>query len=137
MSPLTQFIYGICDNTQHFINVYIWGEGTTKRGADNIVSCLCWDLEIGGISGEKKVKRLVIIADNYPVKKNVLKFCAWLVEAIWAGEVVLFFLIKGHTKKRDSKFSALKQGTNGVNIFMEQGLDQANTRNNSDSVGLT
>ena len=40
------------------------------------------------------MKRLVIIADNCSGQnKNfcVIKFCTWLVEAGWAGEVVLLF----------------------------------------------
>ena len=44
------------------------------------------------------MKRLVIIADNCPAQnKNfyIVRFCAWIVEAGWAEEVVLFFLIKG------------------------------------------
>ena len=45
MSPLTQYIYGVCNNAKRFMNVYIWGEGTANRGAVNIVSCLYWDLE--------------------------------------------------------------------------------------------
>ena len=40
MSPRTEFIYGVCNNSDSFMNVYIWGEGTANRGADNIVSCL-------------------------------------------------------------------------------------------------
>ena len=45
MSPLTQLIFGIVNNAQRFMNTYIWSEGTAARGADNIVSCLYWDLE--------------------------------------------------------------------------------------------
>ena len=97
MSPLTQYIYGVCNNAKRFMNVYIWGEGTANRGADNIVSCLYWDLEKQGIIGGTKVKRIVIIADNYSAQnKNfcMMKFCTWLVEANWSGKVVLFFLVK-------------------------------------------
>ena len=70
-----------------------------------------------GIIGGEGVKRLVIIADNCPGQnKNncVFKFCCWLVEAGWAKEVVMMFLIKGHTKNEcDSKFNSLKKGRDG------------------------
>ena len=124
MSPKTQFIFGICNNAKRSMNVYIWGEGTANQGGDNIVSCLYWDLVMQGIIGGTKVKRLVINTDNCSGQnKNfcVLKFCVWLVEAGWAGEVVLHFLIKGHTKNEcDSKFNTLKRGTYGINIFTER-----------------
>jgi hypothetical protein len=45
LSPLTQYIFGICINAKRFMDVYIWSESTTNRGADNIVSCLYWDLQ--------------------------------------------------------------------------------------------
>ena len=66
-------------------------------GADNIVSCLYWDLTRRGILGGEKAKRVVIIADNCAGQKNnfcVLKFYCWLVETDWVDEVVLFFLNK-------------------------------------------
>ena len=78
MSPKTEYIFGVCNNATNFMNVYIWGEETANRGADNMM------------------KHLVVIADNCPGQnKNfcVLKFCCWLVEAGWAGEVTLIFLI--------------------------------------------
>ena len=54
-----------------------------------MVSCLYWDLiRQGIIDGGKKVKYIVIIADNCPGQNKkfcVLKFCCWLVEAVWAG----------------------------------------------------
>lgn len=140
LSPMTQFIFGVCNNATRFMTTYIWGEGTAARGADNIVSCLYWYLVQNGIAGGTPVKRLVIIADNCPGQnKNfcVLHFCAWLVEAGWAREVVLHFLIKGHTKNEcDSKFNSLKAGTRGINIFTEEGLDAAYTKDNKDSIDL-
>ena len=66
-----------------------------------------------------------------------MKFCVWLVEASWCGEVVLMFLIKGHTKNEcDSKFNSLKQGTRGVNIFTERGLGAAYTKDNKEAIIL-
>ena len=50
----------------------------------------------------------------------------------------MMFLIKGHTKNEcDSKFNSLKKGTFGVNIFTEQGLDAAYTKQNADDIRLT
>ena len=76
------------------------------------MSCLYWDLVRQGIiDGGTKVKHLVIISDHCPGQnKNfcVLNFCCWLVEAGWAGEVTIIFLIKGHTKNDcDVKFNIL------------------------------
>ena len=140
MSPKNQFIFGVVDNGTKKMNVYIWGEGKANRGADNIVSCLNWDLKRRGIIDGTKVKKLVIIADNCPSQnKNfcVLKFCCWVVEAGWAGEVELLFLIKGHTKNEcDVKFNILKKSTHGVNIFTERGLDHYYTKDNSDQIDL-
>ena len=100
--------------------VYIWGE-VMHIGEHTIFSCLYWDLVMQGIINGTKVKHLVIIADNCPGhNKNfcVVKLCAWLVEAGWAKEVTLLFLIKGHTKNNcDIKFNLLKRGTRGINIF--------------------
>ena len=87
MSPLTQCILELCNNVMRFMNVYIWGEGTANHGADNIVSCLYWDLERLGIIGGEKMKRIAIIADNCSGQnKNCCfsKIFMWLVEACWA-----------------------------------------------------
>ena len=138
MSPLTQFIFGIVNNATHFIDVYVWGEGTANRGADNIVSCLNSYLKKYKIVDGSKLKRLVIIADNCSGQnKNncVIKYCCWLVEAGWCGEVVLVFLVKGHTKNEcDSKFNMLKCGTRGFNIFTEEGLDAAYQKGNENEI---
>ena len=87
------------------------------------------------------MKRIVIIADNCSAQNKIfcmMKFCTWLVEANWAGEVVLFFLVKGHTKNEcDSKFNTLKQGTHGINIYPADGLNAAYTKNNLDHIDLT
>ena len=75
MSPWIQYIFGIVDNATHFLDAFIWGEGTTNRGADNIVSCLNKYLTKYGVVGKEQstcnqamrgpnLKRLVIIADN-------------------------------------------------------------------------
>ena len=151
MSPWTQYIFGIVDNATHFLDAFIWGEGTANRGADNIVSCLNKYITKYGVVGEEQptsnqasrgpnLKRLVIIADNCSGQnKNncVIKYCCWLVEAGWCGEVVLFFLVKGHTKNEcDSKFNKLKSGTKGVNIFTEAGLDWAYFKNNEEHIAL-
>ena len=94
-----------------------------------------------GIIGGEGVKRLVIIADNCPGQnKNncVFKFCCWLVEAGWAKEVVMMFLIKGHTKNEcGSKFNCLKKGLYSMIICTEQGLDAAYTKQNADDIRLT
>ncbi|EJK57849.1 hypothetical protein THAOC_22069 [Thalassiosira oceanica] len=140
MSPKTEFIFGICNNGKKFMNVYIWGEESANRGADNIVSCLFWDLVRDGIINGKKVKKIVFIADNCPGQnKNycVIHFCSWLIEAGWADEVELLFLIKGHTKNEcDVKFNILKKGTRGRNIFTQKGLDAAFTRGNEEHIDL-
>ena len=151
MPPLTDFIFGMVNNATCFMDVFIWGEGTANRGADNIVSCLNKYLTKYGVVGaaqptssvvsnNAKLGRLVVIADNCAGQnKNncVIKYCCWLVEAGWCGEVVLFFLIKGHTKNEcDSKFNKLKSGTRGVNIFTEEGLDAAFLKNNTKEIAL-
>ena len=47
----------------------------------------------------------------------------------------MMFLIKGHTKNEcDSKFNSLKKRTFGVNIFTEEGLDPAYTKQNADDL---
>ena len=38
MSPYIQYIFGICNNSTRKMDVFVWGEKTAKRGADNIVS---------------------------------------------------------------------------------------------------
>ena len=141
MSPLIEYIFGICNNATHFMDCYIWGEGTAARGADNIVSCLNTYLTKYGVVNGTKLKELVIIADNCAGQnKNncVIQYLCWLVEAGWCGSVVLFFLVKGHTKNEcDSKFNCLKIGTRGVNIFTEAGLDAAYRKGNQKTISLT
>ena len=104
----------------------------TNTTNDSFVGC--------HIIGGKKVKRLVIIMDNCSGQnKNfcAVKFCTWLVEAGWAGEVILLFLIKGHTNNEcDSKFNSLKTDTAGINIYTGAGLDEAYTKSNGDSIDL-
>mmetsp|Transcript_17363 Transcript_17363/g.46310 ORF Transcript_17363/g.46310 Transcript_17363/m.46310 type:complete len:142 (+) Transcript_17363:788-1213(+) len=98
--PLNQNIFGITNNATKRMNCYIWKEGMADRGADNIVSCLYWDLERRGIF-DGKVRHLVIIADNCRGQnKNICvqKFLMWLVETGFANKLTLLFLIKGHTK---------------------------------------
>ena len=123
------------------MDVFVWGEKTAKRGADNIVSCLYIYLQRIGIIRGEGAKRLVIIADNYSGQnKNncVFKFCCWLVDAGWAKEVKMMFLIKGHTKNEcNSKLNSLKKGTFGVKMFTEKGLDAAYTKQSSDYIRLT
>ena len=82
------------------------------------------------------MKCLLIVANNCSGQnKNncVIKLCVWFVEASWCGEVVLMFLVKDHTTNEcDSKFNSFKEGTRGVNIFTERGLDAAYTRDNKE-----
>ena len=96
MSPL------IHDASSNKMNTYIWSEGDAGRGANNIVSCLYWDLERRGIfSGEGKLGELALLCDNCAGQnKNrcVMKFAMWLVEAGFIRMVSLVFLIKGHKK---------------------------------------
>lgn len=44
MSPLSHYIFGVCEAARKKMNCYIWEEGTANRGADNIISCLFHDL---------------------------------------------------------------------------------------------
>ena len=139
MSPLTQLIDGKVDASTGKMNAYIWREGSADRGCDNIVSTLHWDLERHGIIGNK-VKKLVIIADNCTGQnknRTVLKYLIWLHEVGCADEVELIFLVKGHTKNdADKGFNILKKGTKGENIWTEDQLDKAFTKNNQDMIDL-
>jgi hypothetical protein len=143
MSPLSHYIFGICEPARKFMNNYIWEEGTAGRGANNIISCLYYDLVKRGIIGStgKPLKHLVIAADNCSAQnknKAMIKFCMWLVEAGWVEEVTLMFLVKGHTKNDcDKMFNNLKQGTKGKNIWTGDDLDEAYMANNAEFISLT
>jgi hypothetical protein len=143
MSPLSHYIFGICEPARKFMNNYIWEEGTAGRGANNIISCLYYDLVKRGIIGStgKPLKHLVIAADNCSAQnknKAMIKFCMWLVEAGWVEEVTLMFLVKGHTKNDcDKMFNNLKQGTKGKNIWTGRDLDEAYVANNEEFISLT
>ena len=142
MSPLSHYIFGICEAAKQKMNCYIWEEGTANRGADNIISCLFYDLVRRGIIGNegKPLKHLVLAADNCAGQnknKAMIKFCQWLVEAGWVRKVTLLFLIKGHTKNDcDKMFNNLKQGTRGENIWTADDLDEAYVKANKEYIDL-
>ena len=78
MSPLIEFIFCIVDNPRYFMDVFMWGEGTTNRGVDNIVLCLSDYLKNTGVINGLKLKRLINIVDNYSGQNNnkcVLELC--------------------------------------------------------------
>lgn len=155
ISPLTQLIFGVCSPAEQKMNTFIWEEGEADRGADNIISCLYWDLEKRGIiAGETwaentvplapsthvPIAHLVIGADNcggQNKNKAMIMFCMWLHEAGWVTKVTLLFLVKGHTKNDGDKyFNLLKQGTAGEDLWTAEQLDAAYTKNNANYISL-
>ena len=100
LSPLTIFVFGVNDDSRpggisDKMNVYIWSEGSGKRGANNIASCLLKDYTKRGFFNDGLNKgSLNVIADNcggQNKNEDVIRFHAWMVEAGWFNEVNLVF----------------------------------------------
>ena len=122
MTAKNLFNFGVVDNETGKMNCYVWKEEDSKRGANNIVSCLHFEFKKRGVF-EKKFKdgELFICGDNCAGQnknETMLRYLVWLCESGYFSRVQLSFLIKGHTKNAcDRMFNLLKFIYRNVNIY--------------------
>ena len=101
---------------KQLLHAYLYDEGVSGCGGDNVTSLILKNLHDGGILDRTKGPggKLVVGMDNYPSqnKNNHLLWtlCVWLVEKEYFDEVLCLFLVKGHTNNpADHLFNSLKR----------------------------
>ena len=136
--PLTYYLFGIVNNSQNYLNVYLLHEGDGDRGDNNFVSCLVRYMKEKNFFTCPHYGELTVVADNCNGQnKNsiVLRYLMWLVERQIFPKVTLLFLVKGHTKNScDRLFNCMKLDYNRQNTYTHHELVQCLNQNKKVSV---
>jgi hypothetical protein len=128
-SPLNVSVFGVvnCCVDPHKLSALIYTEDQGKKGGNNVVSLLMYELKRQGLdTPSKPYKELNFVFDNcggQNKNRMVLRNLIYIVKKKIATVVRAVFLIRGHTKNDcDRLFNIMKKQYRRTNTYTPQDL---------------